>query len=574
MLSIPHHKHCATALLFLWFVFFLQSVQADVNSTPVTIVSAASYENAAVTPGSIVSAFGTKLATATANATDIDLSTPAIDLPTNLSGTTVQVNGQFAGILFVSPLQVNFLIPVGTMQGSAAIKITAGDGTESNGTVEVAQVRPSIFTFNSNGQGVLAAEVVRVKANDSQTRESLAQYDEVTKQFVAKPLDLGPEGERVFLEIYLTGIRGALDGNGDGNLNENVWVLLGGRILTPSYAGRQPYFAGLDQVNLELPRSLIGSGKINLSIHARVGGTPGARSIPGYTSNPVQLEIALPSNSGTSPTITNFSVGTVNAGQLIVIEGNGFAQNAAENLVTIGGARASVEAASSSQLSIRVPYGASTGRVRVKTSQGEGTSVNNLNIRTSVSGFVETSHSTLSNHSFGLLPAPLRNFTVKVVGTNISTITTKEGVFTLQDVPEGPATIEVDPTTSAAAWAFPKTYQRQINVIAGRNNLLSSFWLVGPNGGIGEAISLDGYVVTGHVLDKESGTPIANLSVRAITDALTNSTYTDAAGSYVIRNLPSSSFVNFRLILSYLNPDGTISRTVTNGGQFVVGGGV
>src|SRR5262249_4751138 len=30
--------------------------------------------------------------------------------------------------------------------------------------------------------------------------------------------------------------------------------------LTPSYAGKQPDFAGLDQINVELPRSLIGRG--------------------------------------------------------------------------------------------------------------------------------------------------------------------------------------------------------------------------------------------------------------------------------------------------------------------------
>lgn len=574
MLSIPHHKRYATTLLFLWFVSFHHPAQADVNSVPVTTVSAASYENAAVTPGSIVSAFGTKLATTTANATDIDPSTPAIDLPTNLSGTTVQLDGQLAGILFVSPLQVNFLIPAGIMQSTATIKITAGDGTESNGIVQIAQVRPAIFTFNSNGQGVLAAAVVRVKANGAQTRESLAQRDEATNQYITKPIDLGPEGERVFLEIYLTGIRGATDVNGDGNLNENVWVLVAGKILTPAYAGRQSYFAGLDQVNVELPRSLLGSGIINLSIHGRLNATAIPSHLASFTSNPVQLEIAPPANAGAAPTITNFSVNTAEAGQFMMINGSGFAPNAADNTVTIGGASASVEAASSSQLSLRVPFGAITGIVKVKTSQGEGSSANNLNIRTSVSGFVETSRTlTTSRTDF---PAPLRNFTVRVVGTNLSTTTNQEGVFTLQDVPAGTATIEVDSVTSAAAWAFPEKYQRQINVIAGRNNLLSSsFWLPGPNGSLGGGDSSSGtgygYAIAGDVLDKANGTPLANVSIRAIdVNALgmnVNNTSTDTAGSFVIRNMPSAMSVVYRLILSYINPDGTITRRATGGGN-------
>lgn len=569
MRPILHALSKTYAIAFL-FLIALRTVQADVNPIPVTTVSAASYENAAVTPGSVVSAFGTKLATATTNATDLDPSTPAIDLPTNLSGTTVQVNGQFAGLLFVSPLQVNFVIPAGTVQGSATIKIISGDGTESNGTVEIAQVRPSIFTFNSNGQGVLAAEVVRVKANGAQVRESLVQRDETTNQYVTKPIDLGPEGERVFLEIYLTGIRGANDANGDGNLNENVWVLVGGQILTPAYAGRQPYFAGLDQINVELPRSLIGIGKLNLSIHARVGASNSPSNPMSFTSNLVQLEISSPANLGAAPIITNVSVSTAEVGQIITLNGSGFAPNAADNTVTIGGAIARVEAASNSQLSIRVPFGAITGKVKVKTSQGEGNSVNTLTIRTSVSGFVETSRTMTTSRTD--LPAPLRDFTVRVVGTSISTATNQDGVFTLQDVPEGAVTIEVDPATSAAAWAFPQKYQRQINVIAGRNNLLSSFWLPGPNGSLSEFASSTraGYAITGNVVDKASGAPLANVSIRAIdVNALGinyYSTYTDAAGSFVIRNMPSAMSVSYRLIFSYINPDGTISRVATGGG--------
>ena len=37
-----------------------------------------------------------------------------------------------------------------------------------------------------------------------------------------------PAGERLFLVLFLTGARGALDTNGDRNVNENIHVLLGG----------------------------------------------------------------------------------------------------------------------------------------------------------------------------------------------------------------------------------------------------------------------------------------------------------------------------------------------------------
>ena len=79
MPSLPHvlSKRYAVTFLFLWCTFTLQPAHADVNPIAVTTVSAASYENGGVTPDSIVSAFGTKLATATANATSMNIASAA-----------------------------------------------------------------------------------------------------------------------------------------------------------------------------------------------------------------------------------------------------------------------------------------------------------------------------------------------------------------------------------------------------------------------------------------------------------------------------------------------------------------
>ncbi len=543
---------------FILFVITLTAitVTADVNPVPITTVSAASYEKAAVTPGSVVSAFGTKLATTTTTATDIDPGTPVIDLPTNLTGTTVQVNGQFAGLFFVSPEQVNYTIPNGTAQGTASVKITAGDGTESNGTVEIAQVSPSIFTFNSNGQGVLAAEVVRVKSNGAQARETLAQRDPVTNQIVTKPIDLGPEGERVFLEIYLTGIRGAADDNADGNLNENVWVLVGGQSLTPSFAGRQPFFAGLDQVNVELPRSLLGSGKINLSIHARTGSCFACRSIPGVTSRLVELEIA--NSAGTTPPlITSFSATPTSVGNLVTINGAGFAASVTEQVVKIGGVKAAIESATSTQLVVKIPPGAITGVVTVRTSAGEARSAAELAIKTSITGLVETADAENS-----LSPAPLTNLTVKIVGTTISTTTNAAGMFTLPDVPSGDVTIEVDPISFALPSAFTKV-SLPFKVQAGRDNLLPrTIWLT-KTGKLDTTESTAGAALVGLLTEKDGTTPIANALVRLtkFSNGVISlpTTITDASGSYIFRNLPSGQYI---LSATVFRPDGTVTSWI------------
>jgi len=50
-------------------------------------------------------------------------------------------------------------------------------------------------------------------------------------------------------------------------------VLLGSETLTPLYAGAQPQFIGLDQVTFELPRTLAGAGKVEVTVVA--GGVRG-----------------------------------------------------------------------------------------------------------------------------------------------------------------------------------------------------------------------------------------------------------------------------------------------------------
>ena len=73
---------------------------------PITaVVSAADYEPA-IAPGSIASVFA-DLANTHAEATPDALG----NLPTSLNGTSVSVNGELAGLFYVSPGQVNFLVP-------------------------------------------------------------------------------------------------------------------------------------------------------------------------------------------------------------------------------------------------------------------------------------------------------------------------------------------------------------------------------------------------------------------------------------------------------------------------------
>jgi len=414
----------------------------------VTTVSAASYETGALAPGAIVAGFGGSLATRAEAAT----SQP---LPTTLAGTTVTVRDSAAmerpaQLFFVSPNQVNYLIPPETATGVATVTVRSGDGATSNGAMQINAAAPAIFTANSSGQGAPAAILLRVKSNGDQITETVVQFDPTLGRFIPKPIDFGPEGERVFLILFFSGVNRAPDPNNDGNRNESVHLLIGGAESVPFYAGAQGSFAGLDQMNAELPRSLIGRGRLSLSINA-----------PGSVSNLVEIEAGPPAGNA-PPSVSGFSVSPVLAGQTLNIQGSDFSTTAANNLARIGGSEARVVTAAANLLSVIVPFGVQGGPVSVRTSQGEGASANPLAVRASISGLVETTSRQ-----------PIPGVTLRVVGPNISATTGAEGGFLLPDVPPGIALVEVDSSPVPTSPPYPKI-SLKVSVLGNRDNQFPS----------------------------------------------------------------------------------------------------
>ncbi len=233
------------------------------NPRAATTVSAASYAGAAQACEAIVSAFGSGLATATRNAA-------SAPLPTTLGGTTIKVRDSAGGereapLFFVSPTQVNFQIPPGTANGAATITITSGDGTLSQSDIEIVNVAPSLFTADATGRGLAAAQIQRA---GSSTMEPSVLFDPLKGQMVAVPIDLSAANTDVYLVLYATGVR----------MNTELGLVsakIGGQTAQVSYANAQGSFVGLDQVNLKLPRSLMGSGMVEvaLSINGKAANT-------------------------------------------------------------------------------------------------------------------------------------------------------------------------------------------------------------------------------------------------------------------------------------------------------------
>ena len=241
------------------------------STNTVTGVSAASYNGTTLASEAIVAVFGSGLATTTQIAS-------TIPLPTSLAGTRVLVKDsagieRLAPLFFVSSGQINCQLPERTAAGAAQVTVTSGDGVISTGASQIANVAPGLFSGNASGQGVASGYVLRVKADNSQSIEPIAQYDTVQGRFVAVPIDLGSSNEQVFLVSFATGVRLR------SSLSA-ITVKIGGADTQVLFAGPQGDFVGLDQVNLLLPRSLAGRGDVDIVLTA-----------DGQTSNTVQVRI-------------------------------------------------------------------------------------------------------------------------------------------------------------------------------------------------------------------------------------------------------------------------------------------
>jgi uncharacterized protein (TIGR03437 family) len=222
----------------------------------VASVSAASFSpTAGLAAEEIAAAFGTNLATATTSAT-------ALPLPIALAGTTVRVRDglgieRLAPLFFVSPGQINYLVPSGTASGIATVTVTNAAGEVSTGTVNISNVAPSLFAANANGSGVAAAVLFRRNAAGQDSFEPVVRFDAASGRFVAVPIDLGPEGDQVFLIPFGTGFRGL-------SSLANVSATIGGVNAPVLFAGAVPGLLGADQVNLRIDRSLVGRGEVDV----------------------------------------------------------------------------------------------------------------------------------------------------------------------------------------------------------------------------------------------------------------------------------------------------------------------
>jgi uncharacterized protein (TIGR03437 family) len=224
------------------------------GSGTLNVVSSASFTPPAA-PGSIVTVF----ANAGQTLTSTTAAASGFPLPTNISGTQVLVNGSPTGLFYVSPTQINFLMPSSAI-GTISLTVNGSNGELTDGTLLTAP-NPAIFTANSQGSGLAAALVTA----DGQNYQGI-----VDAGGRAVPISVGSAGRPNYLVLFGTGLR-----------NQGpVQVRIGGRDCVVAWSGPHSQLAGVDQVNVQLNDSLRGVGTTQVIVTAG-----------GFLANFVQVNI-------------------------------------------------------------------------------------------------------------------------------------------------------------------------------------------------------------------------------------------------------------------------------------------
>ncbi len=218
----------STPLFSLTFTITSVS-QTALSISPGGITNAAGTANpsAPVAPGSIVSIYGTNFVPgATTNG-----QSGGIPLPTTLDGVQVTMNGIAAPLFYVNSFQINALVPW-ELSGSSSmsVEVMAGGVASNSANMDLAVTAPGIFAITD------------------------AKGNLVTASNPAAP------GE--YLVIYCTGLGAVSNPPASGagapssplsETTDATTVTIGGVPAQVSYSGLTPGFAGLYQVNVQVP---------------------------------------------------------------------------------------------------------------------------------------------------------------------------------------------------------------------------------------------------------------------------------------------------------------------------------
>ena len=215
-----------------------------------SIVNASDYSPGPFAPNSVLTIFGANLAWDTRQLAGSDIVNGA--LPTSLDSVAVYIDNWPVPLIYVSPTQINFIIPGNEIDGSVPVRVVREGVTGPEITIQLIDAAPALFAF--------AGYVI-------------AAHDDGTLLTPDAPANAGD-----VVVIYATGLGKTLPNPAPGVIPltpdrlaaaSTINVYLNGVAINPSlifYAGVTPYCAGLYQINLFLPGDTPTDPEIRVSV--------------------------------------------------------------------------------------------------------------------------------------------------------------------------------------------------------------------------------------------------------------------------------------------------------------------
>ncbi|MBL8241040.1 MAG: hypothetical protein JNM66_26700 [Bryobacterales bacterium] len=275
----PGAVQAATTFTFLGLFSrgtFLQAGAEKVNGAIVaaqrpvvfndSLTDAASFQfGVPVAPGTLVSLFGANLNAANALPS-------ALPLPSRLDDVEVRLNDQPIPLLFAGPAQVNAQIPYALEPDvEYQLEIRRGTAIVTPQPVVIAQSRPGVFTVDQSGQG--QGHIYRALPDGSQR--------------LADASGAATAGEVLIIYCNGLGLTNPPATAGAGApfsplaITANpVTVTIGDRDATVLFAGLAPGFAGLYQINAQVPAGIAAGAAV-----------PVVLTVAGQTSIPVTIGV-------------------------------------------------------------------------------------------------------------------------------------------------------------------------------------------------------------------------------------------------------------------------------------------
>ena len=231
------------------------------------IVSASAFgEFRSVAPGSWVEIYGSNLAVNARGWTGTDFN--GMNAPTSLNGTQVTIGGQMAFVDYISPNQVNALIPSNVATGTQQLTVTSPGGTTSSVNLTVNPVEPGLLAppnFNLAGTQYVVAQF----ADGSYALPTGAIAGLNSRPAVAGDV----------LVIYGIGFGLVTPASPAGRLVQQANTLssdfrisIGGAECQFQYYGLAPNYTGLYQFNIVMPNVASGNQPLTFTVDG-VSGT-------------------------------------------------------------------------------------------------------------------------------------------------------------------------------------------------------------------------------------------------------------------------------------------------------------